>query len=88
VKVAFRESFRRDLSAVREKAALERLRQVIEAIELCQSLGEIPNTKKLRGAPTYYRIRTGAYRVGVTFEGDRVTFVRFLHRKEIYRYFP
>ena len=88
MKVSFRESFKRDLSAIREKSALGRLRQVIEAVERCHSLVEIPNIKKLRGASTYYRIGTGQYRVGVTLEAETVTFVRFLHRKEIYRYFP
>jgi len=67
---------------------LSRLQQVIEAVESCNSLAEVPNTKKLRGAPTLYRIRIGQYRVGISVEGDTVAFVRFLHRKEVYRYFP
>ncbi|GIK72728.1 MAG: hypothetical protein BroJett021_17160 [Chloroflexota bacterium] len=36
----------------------------------------------------YYRIRVGDYRLGLALEGDTVILVRFLHRKEIYRYFP
>jgi hypothetical protein len=27
-------------------------------------------------------------RIGITIEDDLVTFVRVLHRKEIYRFFP
>jgi mRNA-degrading endonuclease RelE of RelBE toxin-antitoxin system len=34
------------------------------------------------------RIRLGEYRLGFVFESGAVTFVRCLHRKEIYRYFP
>jgi mRNA interferase RelE/StbE len=36
----------------------------------------------------YYRIRLGDYRVGLKIENNTVCFVRFLHRKDIYRYFP
>lgn len=46
------------------------------------------NLKKLKGGGNYYRIRVGEYRIGIIVEGDAITFVRCLHRKEIYRYFP
>ena len=44
--------------------------------------------KKLSGGGDYYRIRVGDYRTGIALEGETVAFVRCLHRKEIYRYFP
>jgi len=40
------------------------------------------------GGDRYYRIKIGDYRIGMTVEGNLVTLVRFLHRKDIYRYFP
>ncbi|WP_375494519.1 type II toxin-antitoxin system RelE/ParE family toxin [uncultured Nostoc sp.] len=52
------------------------------------SLDEISNLKKLKDADSTYRIRVGDYHVGFTVIGDTVTFVRVLHRKDIYRYFP
>ncbi|MBP1468695.1 type II toxin-antitoxin system RelE/ParE family toxin [Candidatus Chloroploca sp. M-50] len=36
----------------------------------------------------YYRIRIGDYRLGLFVEDDTITVVRFLHRRDIYRYFP
>ncbi|MCC5620529.1 type II toxin-antitoxin system RelE/ParE family toxin [Nostoc sp. CHAB 5715] len=33
-------------------------------------------------------MRVGDYRIGFTVAGDTITFVRVLHRKDIYRYFP
>jgi len=36
----------------------------------------------------YYRIRLGNYKMGITIIENQVTFIRFLHRKEIYKYFP
>lgn len=49
---------------------------------------EIPSLKRLRAKGPYYRIRVGDYRLGLSIENDRATFVRILHRREIYRYFP
>jgi mRNA interferase RelE/StbE len=39
-------------------------------------------------ADTFYRVRIGDYRIGLELAGDELIFVRCLHRKEIYRYFP
>ncbi|MCB0846226.1 MAG: type II toxin-antitoxin system RelE/ParE family toxin [Bacteroidetes bacterium] len=51
--------------------------------------------KKLQGFENYYRIKLGDYRIGIEIEkspentGEEiVTFIRFIHRKDIYRYFP
>jgi mRNA interferase RelE/StbE len=88
LKVAFRESFLRDVRAVKEKSVLRRVREVIEHIENVSTPAEIPNLKKLKGQGTYFRIRIGDYRVGVKVEADTVTFVRLLNRKDVYKYFP
>lgn len=49
---------------------------------------EIPHLTKLEGYDSYYRLRVGDYRIGIKTENDVVIFMRVLHRKEIYRYFP
>jgi len=64
------------------------VKRVIERIEQAQALTEVANLTKLTGTHGYYRIRLGEYRVGLAVEGNCVTFVRFLHRKDIYRHFP
>lgn len=48
----------------------------------------MPNLKKMSGASGFYRIRMGDYRIGVAVEAGVVEFVRVLHRRDIYRYFP
>ncbi|HET7088333.1 MAG TPA: type II toxin-antitoxin system mRNA interferase toxin, RelE/StbE family [Anaerolineae bacterium] len=88
MKVEFKSSFAKDLKKVKDKDLKARVKQVIELVEKAKSLQEIQGTKKLKGGDRYYRIRIEDYRVGLTLEGDTVTFVRFLHRKDIYRYFP
>ncbi len=49
---------------------------------------EIRNVKKLKGFRSAYRVRVGDYRIGVFVDGNYVDFVRVLHRREIYRFFP
>ena len=88
MKVEFRESFTKDLKDVKDKSLLKRAKEVIEAVEQANSLADIPNLKKLKGGGNYYRMRIGDHRVGVTLESDTVLFVRFLNRKDIYKYFP
>jgi mRNA interferase RelE/StbE len=88
MKVEFRKSFQKDLSKIRDEDLLMRVKAVIEKFENTESLLEIGNIKKLKADGNYYRIRVGNYRVGFIENGDEIVFVRILHRKEMYRYFP
>lgn len=86
--VRFKASFAKDLRALKEKAFLARIKTLIETVEKAASLREVPALKKLRGEGDFYRVRIGDYRVGLAVEEGTVAFVRVLHRREVYRYFP
>jgi len=88
LKVRFKASFASDLRALKDKPLFDRVKALITNVESTESLEEIPNLKKLRGGRAYYRVRVGDYRVGIAVEGEVVVFVRLLHRREVYRYFP
>ena len=88
MKTAFRESFDSDLTAINDQSLLRRIRKIIEQVEAARTFQQIPNLKRLESAGKYYRIRLGDYRLGFVFEDGKVTFIRCLHRREIYRYFP
>jgi mRNA interferase RelE/StbE len=88
VKALFRASFAKDIRSIKSKDILSRIKEVVEQVEKAQSLQEITNIKKLKGGRNYYRIRVGEYRIGLVVEGNEITFVRCLDRKEIYRHFP
>ena len=88
MKVEFKSSFVKDLKRVSDKGLKERLKETIEQVENAQKFQEIGSIKKLRGGERYYRIRIGDYRLGLVSDGNTVVFVRFLHRKDIYRHFP
>ncbi len=89
MKTDFRKSFARDLqSRKNDSTFLNRVKEAIECIEQAQTTSTIANLKKLKGESDYYRIRLGSYRIGIRIEDDLVVFIRALHRKDIYRYFP
>ncbi|MEM1114943.1 MAG: type II toxin-antitoxin system RelE/ParE family toxin [Bacteroidota bacterium] len=86
--VVFRKSFLRDLKKLKDPTVRARVRAVIEAVEAADALADLPDVKKMSGSSGFYRVRLGAYRIGLAVDGDEVEFVRVLGRKDIYRYFP
>ena len=88
MKIDFKKSFSRDLKEINDKDIMQKVKAVINSIENTPNLMEIKNAKQLTSSGKYYRIRIGDYRMGIKLENEIVVFVRFLHRKEIYRYFP
>jgi len=88
LKVRFKASFAKDLRALDDKSLRERIKTLIATVESAPTLAEVPNLRKLRGAGAFYRARIGDYRVGMAEEEHAIVFVRVLHRREVYRYFP
>jgi mRNA interferase RelE/StbE len=88
LKVEFRESFLKDLHSVRDGALRRRIKRKIESVENTETTESITGLKRLQGHNDYFRIRLGDYRIGLKIESDTIYFVRFLHRREIYRFFP
>jgi len=89
MKVKIDKSFVKDIDNIRDKRLLKKLQNVITIIENAKSFAEISNVKKIKGYSSYYRIRIGDYRLGFEeISGQGINLIRFLHRKDIYRYFP
>ncbi len=90
MELVFKESFKRDLKRIKDKKILKKVKDLINIIESASSLDSIQNVdvKKLKGHKSFYRIRLGNYRIGVKLEVNKVIFVRILHRKDFYKYFP
>ncbi|PIE64944.1 MAG: plasmid stabilization protein [Desulfobacterales bacterium] len=89
MRTQFTKSFSKDLRKHRKNPQLlMQIQRIIEAVEQSEIVSDITNLKQLKTGDKYYRIRTGDYRIGITIEDELVTFVRVLHRKEIYRFFP
>lgn len=89
MKTEFTKSFAKDLKKhARDKKLLARIKEIILEVEAAEDTTAINNLKKLKAEGSYFRIRSGNYRLGLIIDGETVTFVRALPRKEIYRYFP
>lgn len=88
MQAAYEAAFLRDLKSVRSKKVRRQLQRVIDKIKRAAKLSDIPGLTKLHGHETFYRIRVGDYRIGIEIVRGTVIFVRVLHRRDIYRYFP
>jgi len=82
------EQFNRDISKLRDRKLIVAVKKALQKIEAARALPEIAQVKKMEGSSRYFRLRIGDYRLGVFAEGNTVYAVRFLHRKDIYKYFP
>ena len=82
-------SFDRDVDKIKDKKLLKKIRSFISTIEEAASISEILHIRKIEGFDSFYRTKIGDYRLGMEALSDKdVILVRFLHRKDIYRYFP
>lgn len=88
MKTLFTKTFIKDLEKLSNKKISIRLRNEIESIKKANHIGKLNNIKKMEGYNKYFRTRIGDYRLGLKIENDTVTFIRFKHRKEIYKVFP
>jgi mRNA interferase RelE/StbE len=88
VKVLFEANFMRDLKKIKDRHLLGQVQDVIKRVKAASSPADVIDLKKMQGHETFYRIRIGDHRIGLDVSGGEVVFVRFLHRKDIYRYFP
>ena len=84
----FLASFLADIKKLRDGKVRGAIKRAILNVEEADNLDQINALKRLSGHQQYFRIRILDYRIGIRIEDDTVTFVRCLHRREVYRYFP
>ena len=80
--------FQKQVEACRVLGIRSKLLTIIEAVSATDNMQNIPNLKKLTGFKNSFRIRMGAYRIGIVIDGTKVIFAAFDHRSDIYKYFP
>lgn len=88
-KCGYKKIFLKDLAALpkRYRSRIERL--VFDQIPASENIFCDFDIRKMKGYGTYYRIRTGMYRIGCAISSDgEITFFRVKSRDEIYRVFP
>ena len=81
-------TFEKDVLKIKDRKLAAAIASVIDEIEVCKQLSELKNIKKMKATGAYYRLRIGDYRLGFKTENNKILLLRFMHRKEIYKYFP
>ncbi|KPL22536.1 MAG: plasmid stabilization protein [Bacteroides sp. SM1_62] len=81
-------SFQKDTKRIKDKTVLQKVANTIANVQRARNLDEIKNLQKIKGTTSMYRIRISDYRIGLLVSESSVEFIRFLHRKDIYKYFP
>ena len=89
MELEFSTPFVRDLRRIRHQDLRDRVERAIGELEAASTITDVPSVTRINSASGhYYRIRIGDYRLGIAVDGNVVILVRFLHRRDIYRYFP
>ncbi len=88
MKVTFRSSFNRDLKKISDKEIFQKVKEYIRRTEEAKGIDEMKNIKKISGSSGYYRVRIHEYRLGIFLSSDEIEFVRCLHRRDVYKFFP
>jgi mRNA interferase RelE/StbE len=88
MEVKIDKSFQKDTRKVKDKLLLKKIVLVISEVQKAENINEIKNLKKLKGSSENYRIKIGDYRLGIIISESTFEFIRCLHRKDIYKYFP
>jgi mRNA interferase RelE/StbE len=86
MQIETKNSFIKDLKSI-PKDVRTQIATLIQTMENAEKISDLPAMKKLKGYENFYRIRIGDYRLGFAIINDVIVLVRFLHRKEIYRFF-
>jgi mRNA interferase RelE/StbE len=89
MKVSFDKSFIKALVKIKNPIVLRRIEDIIYTLESAKSIEQVSNIKKLIGYSSYYRIKSGVYRIGFELiNSDEIKLITILHRKDIYKRFP
>ncbi len=86
MKVTYSKQFEKDLK--KYPKLKHQVADIIQHFKKATSVNQLPNIKKLKSDGYDFRLRIGNYRIGFSVLNETVVFRRFLHRKDIYKYFP
>jgi len=86
--VLYSKKFLKDIEQINDRKIKKNIETFIETLTSVSNLKNISGLRKMVGYENYYRIRLGKYRLGLKYESNKITFLRFKHRKDIYDVFP
>jgi len=84
----FKESFLKDLRAIKDRDLLAVLTKSFKPSRKLKHRKKFQPSRSSEVNAIISASELGDYRLGLKIEGQLVTLVRILNRKDIYRYFP
>lgn len=88
MKVVYSKKFLKQLAALPSETRIKVERFVFNDLVLISSISALGKIEKMQAYDGFYKVRFGAYRLGLLIENDIVTVKTVMHRKEIYKFFP
>jgi len=88
MEILFERSFLKDLRKIKDLHLKKKIEYQINEIKKAHDTRYIKQLKKMEGYKNAFRIRVESYRIGIFIENEKIIFVRVLHRRNIYEYFP
>lgn len=88
MKVDYRKRFLKELAKIPLPIRQEIESFVFDYIPDLKHFHQCNKIERMKGYPHHFKVRFGAYRLGIKIEEDTLIFERVLHRKEVYRFFP
>ena len=78
-----------DFERILDKNIIRRADKAVDKLEAANSIKEVANIKSMQGAPGFYRLRFGNYRIGFqTIDKDTIVLLAIDRRSVFYRRFP
>jgi len=84
LKIEFSKKFIKDIEKINDQNLIKKVIEIIEKLKKNEKI----EMKKIKGFKNFYRIRIGNYRLGIEKNDNVIIIKRFLHRKQIYQFFP
>jgi len=88
MKLVFTKLFQKDVWKLKNKLVLKQLKVFLLTLKETKILWEIGNIKPIKWSKCFYRARIWRYRLWFKLENNKIILLRFLPRKDIYKYFP
>lgn len=88
MKIIYTKAATIDVRKIKDNTLILKIEAVIKELRKADSLSNLKAIRKMTGHETAYRIRIRDYRLGIFYEDDTITIVRFLKRNDIYKLFP
>jgi len=88
MKIVYTRAVTKDVRKIKDKKLITKITEVINNMKEISDLSQLQSVKKLSGHPLAYRVRIGNYRLGLYYEDNTITLMRFLKRNDIYKIFP